>query len=93
MGFLQSMATGPARLSSFVDVPQLVAAVNAGKSAIKARVSEDAGLYVCEYTYYTTLLRNPAPAIFVHVPPFDAAYPAEVRRAPFLDLRVARAGD
>lgn len=36
---------------------------------LKARVSDDAGSYLCEYTYYQSLsLQGSAKVLFIHVP-------------------------
>ncbi|GAA5832659.1 hypothetical protein JCM11251_001401 [Rhodosporidiobolus azoricus] len=47
-------------------------------------LSEDAGLYLCEFTYYTSMASsrlfgqdNPVPVQFVHVPPLDEPYTLE----------------
>ncbi|GAA5999472.1 uncharacterized protein JCM10292_004162 [Rhodotorula paludigena] len=46
--------------------------------------SDDAGLYLCEFTYYTSLAsartqepQSPTPVLFVHVPPADQPYSIE----------------
>eukprot|EP00730_Choanoeca_flexa_P004313 TRINITY_DN11659_c0_g1_i2.p2 TRINITY_DN11659_c0_g1~~TRINITY_DN11659_c0_g1_i2.p2 ORF type:complete len:180 (+),score=16.67 TRINITY_DN11659_c0_g1_i2:321-860(+) len=37
-------------------------------------LSTDAGLYLCEFTYFTSLHYGYCPALFLHVPPFDDPY-------------------
>jgi len=39
--------------------------------------SDDAGLYLCEFTYYISMDRREAPVIFIHVPPVGQPYSQE----------------
>jgi len=58
-----------------VDVGSVIAELHQshGKSlAVKA--SEDAGLYLCEFTYYISSSRRESPVVFVHVPPVGHPY-------------------
>eukprot|EP00047_Mylnosiga_fluctuans_P021166 m.101305 g.101305 ORF g.101305 m.101305 type:complete len:350 (-) comp8784_c0_seq5:132-1181(-) len=57
-------------LTSSVNVQKLVAEL---PEADQIRVSEDAGHYLCEFTYFYSLHLHIAPTIFVHVPPLDNA--------------------
>lgn len=41
---------------------------------VHVEVSDDAGSFVCEYTYYTSMDSATAPVVFVHVPPLGAPY-------------------
>ena len=47
-----------------------------GASAPRVSISTDAGLYLCEFTYYRSMHAQ-VPAVFVHVPPTSESYDAE----------------
>ena len=46
-------------------------------TGVDLAVSEDAGRYLCDFIYYTSLYQGRAPVLFVHVPPLDAPYSLE----------------
>ncbi|KAH0482391.1 MAG: uncharacterized protein KVP18_004509 [Porospora cf. gigantea A] len=48
------------------DVDRMVSTIKG--AGVPAEVSEDAGLYLCEYVYSRALVANEGRAIFVHVP-------------------------
>ena len=54
-----------------MDIPSVLAKVQAAEPGSNVTASSDAGLYLCEYTYYFSLHSNPAPTLFIHIPPFD----------------------
>ncbi|MCO4760326.1 MAG: pyroglutamyl-peptidase I [Myxococcales bacterium] len=61
------------RLHTQLPVHHLVAGLR--RAGFGARVSEDAGTYVCNYSYYHALAeqrRGAAEALFVHIPPIGA---------------------
>ena len=65
------LADGPVRLETTAQAAQIARAIRA--AGIAARVSSDAGDYVCNALYYGALRRigesaSPAPAIFIHLP-------------------------
>ena len=65
---------GPAERSSSLDLEALAETLRTA-GAPDVRISEDAGGYVCERTYYHALQRAEelgVPAIFLHVPPLEA---------------------
>lgn len=41
--------------------------------------SEDAGLYLCEYVYYTSLSHDPSKVLFVHIPPYSESDNLQVK--------------
>ncbi|XBQ17283.1 MAG: hypothetical protein ABL308_05240 [Oceanicaulis sp.] len=57
---------GPEERRTRLDLDALAEAVKAAGADVE--VSEDAGRYVCEFTYYLALGRFSAPAVFVHLP-------------------------
>lgn len=59
---------GPAVLTATLDPAQLVTAIR--DAGIPARVSEDAGRYVCNAVFRASLTRFSGPAAFIHVPAY-----------------------
>jgi len=63
-------------LSTRLDL-ELCCKVVAGSCAtMDAETSEDAGRYLCDFIYHTSLSQDPARAVFVHVPPLGMPYTA-----------------
>lgn len=60
-------------LKTAIDVDSVCYHVNTNstKNGCEACVSEYAGLYLCEYTYYHSLKIGPERTLFVHVPDLD----------------------
>jgi len=77
-----TVISGPEELTTRFALDPLVEALRRG-GAEDARVSTDAGGFVCERVYHHALRRGEAagvPALFLHVPPLDAvALEAQVR--------------
>jgi len=76
-GCVVDLPDAPPRLSSTVDVDAVLARLKrTGHSGVPITGSVDAGLYLCEFTYYCSLLRGgqETPALFVHVPPAGEPY-------------------
>lgn len=48
-----------------------------GVKGVEFGISEDAGRYLCDFTYYKSLHLSKCPVLFVHVPPLDKPYSAE----------------
>ncbi|KAJ8717569.1 hypothetical protein PYW07_005499 [Mythimna separata] len=63
---------GPDTITTDLDVAQLHDKFNALEpkvAGLTAQISNDAGKFICEYTYYTSLnCRGPSKTLFVHVP-------------------------
>lgn len=72
-------------LKTLIDLDHLITAEEAEESeqcAISCQISDDAGRYLCEYIYYTSLKINPRCTLFIHVPPLYKPYtPTEIARA------------
>lgn len=51
-----------------------------GKIAMPVKVSQDAGLYLCEYIYHKSLLCSDR-AVFIHVPSMDRFRPEDITSA------------
>ncbi|XP_033211889.1 pyroglutamyl-peptidase 1 [Belonocnema kinseyi] len=60
-------------LKTAINIDSVCCHVNANsiKHGCEACVSESAGLYLCEYTYYHSLAIYPERTLFVHVPDLD----------------------
>lgn len=66
---------GPDRLSSVLDMGQLCSRLTSPPGlGVALSVSKDAGRYLCDYTYYTSLYLGQGRAAFVHVPPLGRPY-------------------
>ncbi|XP_008195874.1 pyroglutamyl-peptidase 1 [Tribolium castaneum] len=52
----------------------------------KACVSENAGRYLCEYVFYTSLSIDKDKAMFIHVPPLGQPYSAEELASGILEV-------
>lgn len=65
---------GPSHIKTRVDVQSVVAHVMAAQSEVQVSASTDAGRYLCDFIYYTSLHCGDAPVMFVHVPPLSKPY-------------------
>ncbi|XP_071448829.1 pyroglutamyl-peptidase 1 [Hetaerina americana] len=63
-------------ISSSLDVEQICSEVNKCERGTLACVSSDAGRYLCEFTYYTSLSFDKDRTIFIHVPELDKPHTA-----------------
>lgn len=57
-----------------LDVEKIHRDVLAKTSEVEIDVSTNAGQYLCDFIYYSSLYLNRAPVLFVHVPPLDKPY-------------------
>ena len=57
-----------------VKVLKVVDKVKMTLQDVTVSYSNDAGRYLCDFIYYTSLHHGDAPVIFVHVPPLDDPY-------------------
>ena len=65
---------GPSHIKTQVDVQRVVTHVMTAQSEVKVSASNDAGRYLCDFIYYTSLHCGDAPVIFIHVPPLNKPY-------------------
>ena len=65
---------GPDVIQTKFDVENVARKVCERQPDVVVQVSEDAGRYLCDFIYYTSLNLGHAPVIFVHVPPLDKPY-------------------
>jgi pyroglutamyl-peptidase len=74
------LASGPETLAGLWPWARALEALRA--AGVEARLSRNAGRYVCETAYWTALARRaegrgPRLAAFLHVPPLSGAWPVE----------------
>ncbi|KAK7888690.1 hypothetical protein WMY93_024250 [Mugilogobius chulae] len=71
------VAGGPDCIDSVIDLESVCKRVNASGLGVAVSVSKDAGRYLCDFTYYTSLYLSHGRAAFVHVPPLGKPYNGE----------------
>ncbi|KAG7319861.1 hypothetical protein KOW79_017004 [Hemibagrus wyckioides] len=71
------MEGGPDCINSAIDMDVVCKRVNNSDLGVSVSVSKDAGRYLCDYTYYTSLYLGKGQSAFVHVPPLGEPYSAE----------------
>ncbi|XP_015280038.1 PREDICTED: pyroglutamyl-peptidase 1-like protein isoform X3 [Gekko japonicus] len=69
------VSEGPERIESTINMKRVWK--NLLTEGIDAVFSRDAGRYVCDYTYYTSLYYGNGRAAFIHVPPLSKWVTAE----------------
>ncbi|KAM8838849.1 pyroglutamyl-peptidase 1-like [Synchiropus picturatus] len=60
---------GPHCLNSVLDMEAVCRRVKESHPGLPVTVSKDAGRYLCDYTYYSSLFLGHGRAAFIHVPP------------------------
>ncbi|XP_055347043.1 pyroglutamyl-peptidase 1-like [Paramacrobiotus metropolitanus] len=71
-------------LRTLIDLETLVAGEEGRceDSVLSCQISDDAGRYLCEFIYYTSLTIDPTRTLFIHVPPLYKPFsPREIGRA------------
>uniref|UniRef100_A0A3Q2DAE5 Pyroglutamyl-peptidase I n=1 Tax=Cyprinodon variegatus TaxID=28743 RepID=A0A3Q2DAE5_CYPVA len=68
------MENGADSIKSVIDMHTVCKKVNESNIGVTVSVSEDAGRYLCDYTYYTSLHQGRGRSAFVHVPPLGGPY-------------------
>ncbi|CAK6952360.1 pyroglutamyl-peptidase 1-like [Scomber scombrus] len=69
--------TGPDCINSVLDMDAICKKVNDSDVGVAVSVSKDAGRYLCDYTYYSSLYLGHGHAAFVHVPPLGKPYSSQ----------------
>eukprot|EP00118_Oscarella_pearsei_P016104 m.151048 g.151048 ORF g.151048 m.151048 type:complete len:123 (+) comp38563_c0_seq8:324-692(+) len=59
---------GETRIKSMVDMKRVCYDVDKAGIKMKVQVSENAGSYLCDFVYYTSLHMKISPTVFIHVP-------------------------
>ncbi|KAG8454653.1 hypothetical protein GDO86_001030 [Hymenochirus boettgeri] len=67
---------GPECLNSIVDMDLVCKRATAADLGVEFTVSTDAGRYLCDFTYYTSLYQSHGRSVFIHVPPLGKPYAA-----------------
>ncbi|XP_068427072.1 pyroglutamyl-peptidase 1 isoform X1 [Clinocottus analis] len=68
------MDSGPDCIHSVLDMDAVCERVNDSDLGVTISVSKDAGRYLCDYTYYTSLYLGQGHSAFIHVPPLGKPY-------------------
>lgn len=68
------MEEGPDCIHSVLDMETICKRANDLGVGVTFSVSKDAGRYLCDYTYYTSLHLGQGHSAFIHVPPLDRPY-------------------
>ncbi|KAF3699186.1 Pyroglutamyl-peptidase 1 [Channa argus] len=71
------MENGPDCINSVLDMDTVCKRVNDSNIGVNVSVSKDAGRYLCDYTYYTSLFLGHGCSAFVHVPPLGKPYSSQ----------------
>ncbi len=79
------VAGGPDTINTKFDIDKVCRMLNEKQDSVTVQVSEDAGRYLCDFIYYTSLHTDKSPVVFVHVPelgkPYSASQLAHALRA------------
>ncbi|OCU00493.1 pyroglutamyl-peptidase 1 [Xenopus laevis] len=67
---------GPECLHSIIDIDTVCKRAAAAGLDVQFTVSTDAGRYLCDFTYYTSLYQSHGRSVFIHVPPLGKPYTA-----------------
>ncbi|KAM5194849.1 pyroglutamyl-peptidase 1 [Mantella aurantiaca] len=67
---------GPECLNSVIDMDAVCKRASAAGMDVQFTVSADAGRYLCDFTYYTSLYKSLGKSVFIHVPPLGKPYTA-----------------
>uniref|UniRef100_A0A3P9AHZ8 Pyroglutamyl-peptidase I n=1 Tax=Esox lucius TaxID=8010 RepID=A0A3P9AHZ8_ESOLU len=67
----------PDCIDSVIDMGLVCKKVNSSSLGVTVVVSEDAGRYLCDYTYYMSLYLGKGRSAFIHVPPLEKPYSAQ----------------
>lgn len=68
------IAGGPECLQTTFDLDKVLEKVSGKQADVQFDVSSDAGRYLCDFIYYTSLHVNSTPVLFVHVPELGKPY-------------------
>lgn len=59
---------------SGIDMSQVCDEINKAENELEAEVSHDAGRYLCDFSFYTSLSIDRSRSAFIHVPPLGQPY-------------------
>lgn len=69
-----SHSEGAELIKACIDVEAISLQYNTTNKEVNTIISQDAGRYLCEFTFYTSLCVNPERTIFIHVPDIGKPY-------------------
>ncbi|XP_018532565.1 pyroglutamyl-peptidase 1 [Lates calcarifer] len=69
--------SGPDCIKSVLDMDKVCKRVNDSDIGVAVSVSKDAGRYLCDYIYYTSLYLGHGRSAFIHVPPLKKPYSSQ----------------
>ncbi|XP_053321699.1 pyroglutamyl-peptidase 1 [Spea bombifrons] len=67
---------GPECLHSVIDIDAVYKRASAAVPDVQFTVSTDAGRYLCDFSYYTSLYHSRGKCVFIHVPPIGKPFTA-----------------
>ncbi|XP_076978254.1 pyroglutamyl-peptidase 1 isoform X2 [Tamandua tetradactyla] len=67
---------GPESIDSIIDMDAVCRRLSSLGLDVSVTISQDAGRYLCDFAYYTSLYQSRGRAAFVHVPPLGRPYSA-----------------
>ena len=68
---------GQEAIAVSVHLEPVVQTLSSGGTGVVFEISDDAGRYLCDFIFYSSLYLNRCPVVFVHVPPLHNPYTAE----------------
>ena len=68
---------GPECIPTQINVERVCETITQKQCEVVFEISHDAGRYLCDFIYYTSLHHSQCPVVFVHVPELDKPYTAE----------------
>ncbi|KAM9844478.1 pyroglutamyl-peptidase 1-like [Aulostomus maculatus] len=71
------MEDGPNCINSILDMDTVCESVNDSGLGVAVSVSKDAGRYLCDFTYYSSLFLGKGHSAFIHVPPLGKPYSSQ----------------
>ncbi|KAK3717902.1 hypothetical protein QZH41_014900, partial [Actinostola sp. cb2023] len=67
----------PAVIHSSINLKLVCAKAKKRGIPCEIALSDDAGRYLCDFTYFTSLHHGSSPTVFVHLPPIEGPYTAQ----------------
>ena len=68
------VSDGPDYIDTTFDLDKVLEKVSERQTDVQFKQSDDAGGYLCDFIYYTSLHAQCAPVLFVHVPELGKPY-------------------
>ena len=68
------VADGPDSIQTSFDLQKVFEKISKRQTDVQFGISADAGRYLCDFIYYTSLHASSTPVLFVHVPELGKPY-------------------